>query len=81
MSMCEKTKCKIYRDKKYCSKAADKMRYGAECDCRHACRACEVNEECSMKGFCDGVSSGNLSEAAHALIGAMADEHARGKGN
>lgn len=55
MSMCAgKTKCKIYRDKKYCSKSAEKNGSDGVCVCRHAVRPCDVEicwyeETCHIK--------------------------------
>lgn len=44
MSMCAgKTKCEIYRDKRYCRRAEERTGAGGVCDCRHAIRPCEVS--------------------------------------
>lgn len=54
MSMCAgKTECEIYRDKKYCRKAVDKLNgYDGICyDCRHAVQPCKVGH-CFFEEFC-----------------------------
>lgn len=49
MSCCEgKIKCKIYRDKKYCTKSVDEYK---ECNCRHARFKCQV-EQCVYENQC-----------------------------
>ena len=49
MGMCSgKTECKIYRDKKFCSKVDEKRSEYGVCQCRHAALQCEV-DTCVME--------------------------------
>lgn len=45
-----KTKCAIYRDKKFCSKFSERSRNGI-CECRHARLTCEA-EHCVLQPDC-----------------------------
>lgn len=55
MSMCAgKTECEIYRDKKYCRKAEDRMNgYDGICLCNHAILPCQVKyDRCFFSDIC-----------------------------
>lgn len=50
MGVCEgKIYCKIYRDKRFCSKA--KVGNYEECDCRHASLRCDI-AWCAASNIC-----------------------------
>lgn len=51
MSFCARTKCDIYREKRFCRKAEEKERSGV-CDCRHAVYPCGAGDFCSMAKTC-----------------------------
>lgn len=51
MSFCAKTRCEIYRNKRFCRTATEKEKDGV-CDCRHAVYSCEAGELCFMTRNC-----------------------------
>lgn len=52
--MCAKDLCRIYRDKKYCSRAE---RRDGMCKCRHAVNRCDVGVACGFADRCPIVTA------------------------
>lgn len=69
MSTCAgKTECEIYRDKKYCRKAIDKLNgYDGICyACRHATYLCKVGF-CPFESFCGMKDQPSIEECRDLL--------------